>query len=57
MFNLNNLIITAGLIQLTILIASSLVPKVTNWKKNLAAVILFLGALFGVMGFSFFLSF
>ncbi|NIP39429.1 MAG: hypothetical protein GWO07_09210 [Candidatus Dadabacteria bacterium] len=35
MFTMNNLIFTAGLIQLLILITASLVPKVTDWKRNL----------------------
>ncbi len=55
MLNLNNLIIAAGIIQLTILIASSLVPKVTNWKKNLSSSDPFFRSLVWSYGFFIFL--
>jgi hypothetical protein len=55
MFTLNNLIITAGLIQLLILIAASFVPKVTDWKKNLGGSDPFFKSLVWTYGFFIFL--
>jgi len=56
MLNLNNLIITAGLIQLLILITASLVPKVTDWKKNLGNSGPFFKSLVWTYGFFIFLT-
>jgi hypothetical protein len=56
MLNLNNLIIIAGLIQLTILIAASLVPRVTDWKKNLGSSDPFFKSLVWTYGFFIFLT-
>ncbi len=51
MFTLNNLIITAGLIQLLILVAASLVPRITDWKRNLEGSDPFFKSLVWTYGF------
>ncbi|HSG30461.1 MAG TPA: hypothetical protein VLB82_02840 [Thermodesulfobacteriota bacterium] len=55
MFTLNNLVLAAGLIQLLILVTASLVPKVTDWKRNLEGSDPFFKSLVWTYGFFIFL--